>query len=128
MFFNDTATTEIYTLSLHDALPICIEKEGGCCGWSAVEDARRVAHMLDIPYYVMNFRDEFQEKVIDYFVKEYRRGRTPNPCIACNRYVSGRPNMAQAGGKNAAGIADALAAAVHTAAEAAPEPQDLPET
>ena len=41
-----------------------IEKEGGCCGWSAVEDARRVAHMLDIPYYVMNFRDEFQEKVI----------------------------------------------------------------
>ena len=64
-----------------------IEKEGGCCGWSAVEDARRVAHMLDIPYYVMNFRDEFQEKVIDYFVKEYRRGRTPNPCIACNRYV-----------------------------------------
>lgn len=43
-----------------------IEKEGGCCGWSAVEDARRVAHMLDIPYYVMNFRDEFQEKVIDY--------------------------------------------------------------
>lgn len=64
-----------------------IEKEGGCCGWSAVEDARRVAHMLDIPYYVMNFRDEFQEKVIDYFVEEYRRGRTPNPCIACNRYV-----------------------------------------
>ena len=40
-----------------------IEKEGGCCGWSAVEDARRVAHMLDIPYYVMNFRDEFQKKV-----------------------------------------------------------------
>lgn len=64
-----------------------IEKEGGCCGWSAVEDAGRVAHMLDIPYYVMNFRDEFQEKVIDYFVEEYRRGRTPNPCIACNRYV-----------------------------------------
>jgi tRNA-specific 2-thiouridylase len=64
-----------------------VEHEGGCCGWSAVEDARRVAHKLDIPYYVMNFRKEFQENVIDYFVREYRRGRTPNPCIACNRYV-----------------------------------------
>ena len=64
-----------------------LEKEGGCCGLDAVEDARRVARRLDIPYYVMNFRDEFQEHVIDYFVREYRSGRTPNPCIACNRYV-----------------------------------------
>ncbi len=64
-----------------------IEREGGCCGLSAVEDARRVAHQLDIPYYVMNFREEFQKNVIDYFVDEYRAGRTPNPCIACNRYV-----------------------------------------
>ena len=64
-----------------------IEKEGGCCGLSAVEDARRVAGQIGIPYYVMNFRQEFQENVIDYFVKEYREGRTPNPCIACNRYV-----------------------------------------
>ncbi len=64
-----------------------LEKEGGCCGLDAVEDARRVARRLDIPYYVMNFRDEFQEHVIDYFVREYRSGKTPNPCIACNRYV-----------------------------------------
>lgn len=63
------------------------EQEGGCCGLSAIEDARRVASMLGIPHYVMNFRDIFQEKVIDYFVKEYQLGRTPNPCIACNRYV-----------------------------------------
>ncbi len=62
-------------------------QEGGCCGLSAVEDARRVAAQLGIPYYVMNFRREFQENVIDYFVKEYQCGRTPNPCIACNRYV-----------------------------------------
>lgn len=61
--------------------------EGGCCGLSAVEDARRVANVLGIPYYVMNFRQDFQEKVIDYFVGEYLRGYTPNPCIACNRYV-----------------------------------------
>ena len=61
--------------------------EGGCCGLSAVEDARRVADMLDIPYYVMNFRQEFDNKVIQYFIQEYMCGRTPNPCIACNRYV-----------------------------------------
>lgn len=63
------------------------EEEGGCCGLSAVDDARRVAERLEIPYYVMNFRECFQEKVIDYFIGEYLEGRTPNPCIACNRYV-----------------------------------------
>lgn len=63
------------------------EENGGCCGLSAVEDARRVAAKLDIPYYVMNFRQEFQTQVIDYFMEEYLQGRTPNPCIACNRHV-----------------------------------------
>ena len=63
------------------------EENGGCCGLSAVEDARRVAAMLEIPYYVMNFKSEFKKYVIDYFVAEYLHGRTPNPCIACNRYV-----------------------------------------
>ena len=63
------------------------EENGGCCGLSAVEDARRVAAALDIPYYVMNFKQEFKKKVIDYFIDEYRCGRTPNPCIACNRYI-----------------------------------------
>ncbi len=62
-------------------------QQGGCCGLSAVEDARRVAQVLGIPYYVMNFKREFKENVMDYFVEEYLRGRTPNPCIACNRYV-----------------------------------------
>ena len=63
------------------------EEEGGCCGISAAEDARRVAQVLGIPHYVMNFRKEFQKNVVDYFVSEYLAGRTPNPCIACNRYV-----------------------------------------
>ena len=63
------------------------EAEGGCCGLSAVDDARRVAMELGIPYYVMNFKEEFKCRVMDYFAQEYLAGRTPNPCIACNRYV-----------------------------------------
>lgn len=63
------------------------EKEGGCCSLSAVDDARRVANHIGIPFYVMNFKEAFEEKVINYFVDEYLRGRTPNPCIACNRHI-----------------------------------------
>ena len=63
------------------------EENGGCCGLSAVDDARRVADQLEIPYYVMNFKKEFKDWVMDDFVQEYFRGRTPNPCIRCNRYV-----------------------------------------
>lgn len=59
----------------------------GCCSLTAVDDARRVAYKLGIPYYVLNFRDIFEKKVIDYFTREYLSGRTPNPCIACNRYI-----------------------------------------
>ena len=62
-------------------------KHEGCCAESAVEDARRVCDKLGIDFYVMNFKDMFKDKVVDYFVDEYKRGRTPNPCIACNRYV-----------------------------------------
>ena len=61
-----------------------VSAHAGCCGLSAVDDARRVASQLDIPYYVMNFKEEFKKYVIDYFVDEYKCGRTPNPCIACN--------------------------------------------
>ena len=64
-----------------------IEAQGGCCGLSAVDDARRVAMDLGIPYYVMNFKQEFRTSVMDYFAREYMEGKTPNPCIACNRYV-----------------------------------------
>ncbi len=59
----------------------------GCCSLSAIDDARRVADKLGIPYYVVNFRQIFQEKVVNYFIAEYGTGKTPNPCIACNRFV-----------------------------------------
>jgi len=76
------------TMQIWQDEDVCsMEENGGCCGLSAVEDARRVASVLDIPYYVMNFKQEFRENVIDYFVSEYLQARTPNPCIACNRYV-----------------------------------------
>lgn len=64
-----------------------VADDGGCCGLSAVDDARRVANNIGIPHYVMNFRKDFEKNVINYFVDEYKNGRTPNPCIACNRYV-----------------------------------------
>lgn len=63
------------------------DNSGGCCGLSAVDDARRVCQKLDIPHYVVNFRSDFKKHVIDYFLDEYQNARTPNPCIACNRYV-----------------------------------------
>lgn len=60
---------------------------GGCCSLDDISDAKRVADALCIPHYVLGFTDIFATSVIDYFVAEYKKGRTPNPCIACNRYV-----------------------------------------
>jgi len=62
-------------------------KGAGCCSLGAVEDARRVASKIGIPHYCLNYRDYFAEKVIGNFVDEYKKGRTPNPCVNCNRYV-----------------------------------------
>jgi tRNA-uridine 2-sulfurtransferase len=60
---------------------------GGCCGIGAIDDARSVARTLGIRHYVLNFRAEFERDVIGYFAGEYARGRTPNPCIACNKAI-----------------------------------------
>lgn len=54
---------------------------------TALEDARKVAEHLKIPFHVLDVRDAFQELVIDYFIQEYYRGRTPNPCIICNKHL-----------------------------------------
>jgi tRNA-specific 2-thiouridylase len=61
--------------------------ESGCCSLDDFLDARRVAEQLGIPFYVMDFRDTFGGAVVEDFVAEYRRGRTPNPCARCNQYV-----------------------------------------
>jgi tRNA-specific 2-thiouridylase len=58
-----------------------------CCSPEAVEDARRVCQVLDIPFYLVNYEKDFKHHVVDYFINEYASGRTPNPCLACNRYI-----------------------------------------
>ena len=58
-----------------------------CCGLADIEDARRVALQLEIPFYVIHLREEFEKEVIQYFCEEYLKGRTPNPCILCNEKI-----------------------------------------
>ena len=75
------------TLRMAPNDPDQVENEGGCCSLSAVEDARRVAAKIGIPFYVLNFKNIFKDKVIDYFIDEYMVGKTPNPCVACNKHI-----------------------------------------
>jgi tRNA-specific 2-thiouridylase len=63
------------------------EGENRCCSPQAVDDARRVAAQLGIPFRLVDFMDEFEACVVEYFVAEYGKGRTPNPCLACNRHI-----------------------------------------
>lgn len=63
------------------------EKEKSCCSLTDIEDARKVCRNLAIRHYVLNLESDFRKNVIDYFTKEYLRGRTPNPCIICNEKV-----------------------------------------
>ena len=64
-----------------------VSRESACCSLESAEDARRVAFGLDMPFYVWNFSDEFRAEVIDRFAAAYAAGRTPNPCIDCNRFL-----------------------------------------
>ena len=75
------------TMKLYNNEDIGIKKEKTCCSLDDVEDARSVANRLGIPYYVFNYTDNFKLQVIERFVEAYRNGRTPNPCIDCNRYI-----------------------------------------
>lgn len=61
--------------------------ENACCSLESLADARRVAARLDIPFYVVNVEEPFRETIVDYFYDEYVAGRTPNPCLRCNRHI-----------------------------------------
>ena len=61
--------------------------EGGCCNYNSTLDAKRVCNILDIPHYVLNFKEQFNECVIKDFISEYKKCRTPNQCIECNKYL-----------------------------------------
>lgn len=63
------------------------QKFDTCCSLDDVADARMVAHKLGIPFYVFDYQDDFKENVVDYFTDEYLKGRTPNPCVACNTFL-----------------------------------------
>jgi tRNA-uridine 2-sulfurtransferase len=78
---------------------------GSCCGSEAVDDARRVARALGIPYYLLNLADEFDRAVIGPFADEYRQGRTPVPCVACNTDLKFGSLLARAHAWEAAAVA-----------------------
>jgi tRNA-specific 2-thiouridylase len=84
------------TMRLYDAAGTSSSAGGRCCGPRDIEDARRVAVHLDIPFYVMNHADAFRAAVVDDFVAEYAAGRTPNPCVRCNERVKFAPLLARA--------------------------------
>ncbi|MBM4418720.1 MAG: tRNA 2-thiouridine(34) synthase MnmA [Chloroflexi bacterium] len=63
------------------------DRREGCCSLASIEDARRVADQIGIPHYSLNFRERFARMVVDDFVAEYERGRTPNPCVRCNQHI-----------------------------------------
>jgi tRNA-uridine 2-sulfurtransferase len=83
------APTLASTAAMAGRLPIIAPRadhKQGCCSASDAADARRVADLLDIPFYALNLSDEFG-RIIDYFVTEYRSARTPNPCVVCNNWL-----------------------------------------
>ncbi len=75
------------TMKLFYNEDVGVSREHSCCSLDDVEDARRVATQLGMPYYVFNFSERFREDVIDRFVYAYEHGMTPNPCIDCNRFL-----------------------------------------
>ncbi len=82
-----------------------VANESSCCGLDAFNDARMVAVKLGIPHYVVDFTSEFGRHVVDNFVQEYIQGRTPNPCIRCNKHVKWGALLAKAETLGASSIA-----------------------
>ena len=83
LFMRHGAQAETSRLGASDTTT---SRKQGCCSAADADDARRVADVLDVPFYAVNFEDQFQ-RIIDYFVDQYTAGRTPNPCIVCNTWL-----------------------------------------
>jgi tRNA-specific 2-thiouridylase len=92
----DSSVTAALTAEAgHDAVGISMrlystpqeDYSKSCCSPDDLYDARTVANDMGFPFYVANYQETFKQRVIDYFVEEYRRGRTPNPCVACNNHL-----------------------------------------
>jgi len=95
------------------------EDIGRCCSPEDIHDARRVADQIGIPHYVVNLRQAFEKEVVQYFVEEYLRGRTPNPCLRCNDRIKFRLLLRKAEELGAF----ALATGHYARIEQAPEPK-----
>ena len=108
-------TLKLYSLD-EDELPA---DHQGCCTLDDVEDARSVCRHLGIPHYVLNMEREFHDRVMEYFVNEYRRGRTPHPCIACNDKIKFSQLMARADALGAQYVATGHYARIARAQEGA---------
>ena len=115
------------TLQLYDH-GAAARRKGACCAGQDIHDARRVADMLDIPHYVLNYQDRFRREVIETFAEAYARGSTPIPCVACNQTVKFRDLMrtaqdlgadALATGHYVRRVAGANGAELHRAVDAA---------
>lgn len=75
------------TMKLYENEDAGVPRGHTCCTLDDVEDARRVAYALGMPYYVFNYKDAFREQVMARFAAAYQHGATPNPCLDCNRYL-----------------------------------------
>jgi tRNA-specific 2-thiouridylase len=93
------------------------ESDSGCCSAADVEDARRVAAQLDIPHYVFNLTDDFDVRVVSPYVDAYAAGRTPNPCVECNRSIKFGRLLARADALEFDAVATGHHARVHRDAD-----------
>ncbi len=89
---DSTVAAALLVEAGHDVVGVTLklwggESDSGCCSVADVTDARRVAHQLGIEHLVFNFTDEFDSHVVEPYVDAHRSGRTPNPCIECNRHL-----------------------------------------
>ena len=72
------------TLKLYESN---VERDGACCSFRDISDAKRVAQQFGFPHYVIDYKKEFKEQVIDNFISDYYSGRTPIPCVKCNQVI-----------------------------------------